>query len=209
MFGAVHDREIMSAGSAAYDSKDWKPIAGRGNSAGFWSGVWRRWMGPKRRAVNPSPTPELPHPLDRLSFHDGTLWEIGEGGICREYMALSGVEVIAKRSLRERPDRRWEYRFELNLATDPAWQFYFRRLRCPVATEFLDRELVIACWPEELGSSYAAVKIFLARANQFYAAERENLITSVIAREEGLAAAREGVAKRVRELQRSFDGLQL
>ena len=198
----------MNAEWTAYGPKDC-PSAELESPGGFWRGFFHRWLGVKDVKESKPPRIELPHAMDRLSFHDGTLWEVTEHGVTREYMALSGVEVMAKRTLRECQDGQCEYRFELNLAADPAWQFYFRQWHCPVVVEFRGNELILVCGAEELEPSYAVVKARMVQANAAYARERENLITRLIAREEGRAAAREEEAKRFRKLQRSFDGLQL
>ena len=124
-------------------------------------------------------------------------------------MALSGVEVIAKRSVRERQDGRCEYRFELNLVVDPAWQFFFVPDPCAAEVEFGIRDLALVCRPEALRQSYAELKSRITRANESYAREREVLIAYVIAKEEGLRAAREEEARRTAGLQREFDRLEL
>lgn len=173
-----------------------------------WRHILRKWFAPAEPPAAPV-TREVSHPMLRLSFKDGTLWALCESGATREYMPLSGVEITAKRSFRAKQDGRCEYRFELNLAVDAAWERFFTQVDCPISVKFSGREIVLNCRPEKLESSYAALKTGIERANAEYARERENLIARIIAMEEGMSAVREEETRRALDLRQGFERLEL
>ena len=161
------------------------------------------------KASKPSVKPTVVHPLERLTFYNGTIYEIYQGQIGREYMALSGVEVARKLSLKELEDDRCEYRFELNLPTDAIWRRYFKnRLPgCPV--QFEGKTMILTCLPKDLEAHYQRIKTAFAEANYWYAEEREQLIPTVTDKDEERRAAQEMEENRKLGLRRQFDCLDL
>jgi hypothetical protein len=159
--------------------------------------------------VRPAARPDLPHPLENLTFCNGTIYQMHGGQLGGEYMPLSGIEVVKKISFEERDDEQCEYRFELNMATDSIWRWMFQKPAPRLPVRFEGRVMVLTCLPTNLDGTYQRVKEALARANLWYAQEREQLIPRVIAQEEEQEAARELKQNRKLGLQRQFDGLQL
>ena len=124
-------------------------------------------------------------------------------------MALSGIEVTRKLSLKELGDERCEYRFELNAATDPVWRLYLKKLLPDVSIQFDSQMMVWTCFPADLEWSYQRTKDAIAQANFWYAEEREQLISMVAARDEERQAAREMEQNRKSGLRQQFECLRL
>jgi hypothetical protein len=161
------------------------------------------------RPVPPPELPDLPHPLESLTFCNGTVCQMHGTQLGGEYMALSGIEVVRKHSFSELDDERCEYRFELNLATDSIWRWMFQQPAPRLPVRFEGRVMVLTCLPADLEGSYRRIKQAIARANVWYARERERLIPQVIAQDEERQAARELEQNRRVGLQRQFECLLL
>jgi hypothetical protein len=154
--------------------------------------------------------PALQHPLQDLTFFDGAIYHLRQGQPGAEYLSLSGVEVIAKISLKELGGNRCEYRFELNLAIDAVWRAFFaHQLPGDRSVRLEGRTLVLSCQPSDLEETYQRVKRAMEGANQWYAEEREALISRVIASDEEREAAREMEENRKTGLRRQFEFLEL
>ena len=85
-----------------------------------------RSLGFSSRARLPE-RPRLQHDLERLTFYNGTIYELQNGQTSEEYMQLPYVEAVRKLSLKETDDGRCEIRFELNISTDQVWRWFFRK----------------------------------------------------------------------------------
>jgi hypothetical protein len=158
-----------------------------------------------RLPIRPAPQ----HPLENLTFHSGTLCQIQQGQIAAEYMALSGVEIVGKQSLKELNDERCEYRFELNMVTDPIWRLYVNRCLPDVLARFESKVMILTCLPVVLERSYQRIRNAIEQANAWYGEEREQLIATVIDRDEQRRAAREMEQNRKVGLRRQFEHLEL
>jgi hypothetical protein len=163
----------------------------------------------KSNAVRPPSRPALQHPYETLTFRDGTIHQVHQGQIAGEYMALSGIGVVRKVSLRELGDERCEYRFELNTSTDPVWRLYLKRLLPEVSIQFECQLMTLTCRPADLERSYERTGDAIIQANAWYAEEREQLISEVMARDAERQAAREMEHNRKLGLRRQFECLPL
>jgi hypothetical protein len=153
--------------------------------------------------------PQVLHPIESLTFHNGAICHLSNDQVAGEYMGLSGIEVIRKLSLKELADERCEYRFELTVPTDPIWRFYVKKLLPDVCLQFESRTLVLTCPPANLEWSYLRTKEAIEQANLWYAEERECLISVVMGRDEERRTAREMEENRKFGLRRQFEHLEL
>jgi len=153
--------------------------------------------------------PAVAHPLESLTFSNGTIYQLQGEQLAGEYMGLSGIDIVRKLSFRELDEERCEYRFELNSPTDPVWRFYLKKLLPNVTVHFESKVLVLTCRPADLEWSYQRAKTAIAQASHWYGEERERLISRVIAKDEDRRAARELERNRKMGLRRQFEYLQL
>jgi hypothetical protein len=162
-------------------------------------------------ALTPSPAvgPALRHPLEDLTFCNGTICRIRADQLGGEYMGLSGIELVRKVSLQELDDERCEYRFEFNVPPDTLWRWLFQRVTPGLPVRFEGRLLILTCLPSNLDATYRSVKQAIQRTNVWYARERERLIPRVIAQDEAREVARELEKNRRLGLQRQFESLPL
>jgi hypothetical protein len=160
-------------------------------------------------SAKPAARPPIQHPLENLTFCNGTIHQLHHGQLAGEYMALSGIEVVRKLSLKELDGERCEYRFELNMAPDVIWGLYGKSLLPDISMQFEGQVMVLTCLPACLEWSYQRAKDAIARANLWYAEEREQLISRVLARDEDRQAAKELERNRKLGLRRQFECLQL
>ncbi|MFO1475651.1 MAG: hypothetical protein U1F98_03240 [Verrucomicrobiota bacterium] len=158
----------------------------------------------------PQPRPATSHPLEDLTFVDGAIRLCRKGQAPVEYLMISGLQVLAKKSLLELQDGRCEYRFELNGITDSTWRTFFAKLLpAGLSVRFEPRILVLTCPPAELESRYNQVKSALWGANDWYAEEREDLIRKVTELDDARQAAAEMEENRKAGLRRQFECLDL
>jgi hypothetical protein len=176
--------------------------------------LWLQQLGKLSRALRFKPRqritrPAIIHPFESLTFHNGTVYEMHHGQLSREYMALSGVEVVKKTSLKELDGERCEYRFELNMPTDLIWRCYFQRHLPAFPVQFEGRTMTLTCRPANLESNYERARAAIVEANLWYAEEREQLIPRVIAKDEERQALREMEENRRLGLRRQFECLEI
>jgi hypothetical protein len=153
--------------------------------------------------------PAVRHPLESLTFYNGTICHVCHERPAGEYLPLSGIEIIGKLSWKELDDERCEYRLVMNLATDLVWRCFFKWVQPELPVSFEGKGLVLTCLPSDLELSYQGIKNAIAQANLWYAEEREQLILRVIARDEAREAAREMEENRQTGLRRQFECLDL
>jgi hypothetical protein len=162
-----------------------------------------------RPQVRTPAKPTMVHPLEKLTFHDGAVFEIYQGQPGRPYMSLPEVQVVNKLSLKEIDDRLCEYRFELNVAADVLWQRFFSKVSSPHFVQFAGKNMILTCAPANLEASYQRIKECISWANFWYAKEREQLIAQVLAQDEAHRSAAEMNENRRNGLRRQFEFLPL
>jgi hypothetical protein len=153
--------------------------------------------------------PEIRHPLERLVFHNFTIYELHRGHPGRQYLSLPDVEVVRKLGWRELGNGQCEYRFELNAAPDSIWHCFYKCLLSDSVARFENKTMVLVCFPADLESAYEQIKEAMAGANVWHADERDELIEQVQALHETELAAREREEARKLGLCQQFDELQL
>ncbi len=161
---------------------------------------------------SPLSLPEKPlirHSLENLTFCNDTIYEMRNGRLSEEYLALPKVEVVAKLSLKELNDEQCEYRFKLNAATDPVWRCFFKKRLPEMPVRIESNAMVLTCLPANMEWSYHKVKEAILQANLWYEEEREDLISQVVARDDERRQAREMEENRKMGLRRQFESLQV
>lgn len=153
--------------------------------------------------------PAISHPIDNLIILNGAIFQVRGEQLGGEYLALSGIEIVRKLSLKELDDERCEYRFELSGGTDGVWRLLFKAALARPTVRFERNVLVLTCLPVNLELNYEQVRGAVQQANALYAEERESLIPRVIARDEERNAAREMAENRKTGLRRQFECLEL
>jgi len=167
------------------------------------------------RALGAQPEQVLPekptvlHPVEKLTLHNCSLFELYRGQPARPYLSLPAIGVLNKVSLIELQDGLCEYRFELNAMPDGIWKCFFQRLFPSARARYDANFLMIVCEPEELEETYSEIKDAMLMANEWYAEDRDHLIPLVMALDEHRQALAEMEENRRLGLRNQFEGLEI
>src|SRR5688500_16711744 len=121
-------------------------------------------------------------PIERLTIKDGKIYELYNGKLSNPFMGVSQLQVAKKLAVKERDQNQCEFGFELTSPADPVWvQMFMEDLR-PVAptlvssVEFQGDRMLLTCLPANLEQNYSQVKDSMAKTNERYAKERQELV---------------------------------
>ena len=97
----------------------------------------------------------------------------------------------------------------MNTATDPVWRWFLQKLLPGLQVQFENKVMALTCLPADLEGNYQRINRSMARANLWYAEEREQLIPVVIARDVERQTAKEMENNRRWGIRKQFDCLQI
>src|SRR5688572_30484242 len=129
-------------------------------------------------------------PIERLTFKDGRIYELYNGKLSNPFMGFSELQVTKKLALKERDQCQCEFGFELSSPADPVWIEMFREDLGKTTVEFQGDRMLLTCLPANLEQTYSDIKQSMAKTNARYAAERQELIARIVAKDEALNAIR-------------------
>ena len=151
----------------------------------------------------------MEHPIEKLTFKDGRVYEIYNGKLSNPFMDLSQVQVTKKLSMREREAHQCEFGFELSMAADPAWVALFKEQLSEFPVEFQGARMLLTCLPANLEERYAKVKTEIAKTNLRYETARQELIAKIVVKDQALKIAQQKREERTAALNSQFDKLEI
>lgn len=151
----------------------------------------------------------MQHPIEKLAFKDGRIFEIYNGKLSNPFMELSEIQVVKKLAVKERDQHQCEFSFGLSSAADPVWVSFFKEDLAEFPVEFQGDRLFLNCLPAELEERFPKAKAAIARTNTRYAQEREELIAKIVAKDASIKSAQQKHEARKAALEQQFDKFQI
>ena len=151
----------------------------------------------------------MEHPIERLTFKDGRIFELYNGKLSNPFMNLSQVQVTKKLSMRECEAHQCQFAFELSMAADPVWVLLFKEQLPEFPVEFQGARMLLTCLPAHLEERYAKVKAEISKTNIRYETARQELIAKIVAKDEALKVAQQKREDRTAALNSQFDKLEI
>jgi hypothetical protein len=149
-------------------------------------------------------------PLERLTIKDGKIYELYNGKLSNPFMGISELNVTKKLAIKERDPTNCEFGFELSSPADPVWvEMFTETLGTVIAVAFQGDRMLLTCPPANLERIYLQIKDAIAKTNVRYAAEREQLMARIAAKDEALNLARKRKEDRTAALMDQFERLKL
>ena len=151
----------------------------------------------------------MEHPIEKLTFKEGKIYELYNGKLSNPFMGLCEVQVTKKLSVKERDHHQCEFAFELSCAADPVWVSFFKQDSSEASVEFQGTRMLLTCLPSNLEERYAKIKDSMARTNVRYEKERLELIKKIVIKDEAVKTAQQKRDDRTAALNSQFDKLQI
>ena len=151
----------------------------------------------------------MKHPIEKLTFKDGKIYELYNGKLSNPFMGPSQVQVTKKLSVKEKDSQQSEFSFELGTAADPVWVGFFREQLSEFPVEFQGGRMLLVCLAGNLEDRYAKIKDAMARTNARYEKERQELIEKIVVKDQALNAAQHKRDERTAALNAQFDRLEI